>query len=280
MRQARPDVRRQGAGTRRRHGRRCAVNKRGQLERAISAARVGAAPYALFTQLLRRAGNDTGEIDDDKWAPKLDTLIAQAKLSRASGYRALAELDRHGWFKRYETENRAKVAGILLRGRDCDCAGAAVCRHCGGPLAQMRPHARYCSGRCRMAAHRQSQKPSQPVSETVTDEPAASLSNRDMSHMKASHVTHESVTASLSNRDNSQVTGPQTDVAHKESRSEGEGERAVPENEPVCGLCGAPVSPLRFAQTRSRGVTCGRCEGLAGGPPAAQFAASEREASR
>ena len=76
------------------------MNRRGQLERAISAARIGAAPYALFTQLLRRAGNDTGELGDDKWKPKLDTLIRQAKLSPASGWRALGELERHGWLCR------------------------------------------------------------------------------------------------------------------------------------------------------------------------------------
>ncbi len=257
------------------------VNRRGELERAISNARISPAAYGLFAQLLRRAGNDTGEIEDGKWTPLLDTLIRQAKLSRASGYRALAELEHHGWLCRYDTENRAKMAGRLMLGRDCDCGGevAAVCQRCGEPLAHMRPHARYCSGRCRMAAHRQSQKPSQPVSETVTYEPGASLSNRHMSHIEASHVTEGSVTTSLSNRDDPQVTGPQTDVAHKESTRGEQREGTLPGNDHACQVCGAPVSALRRAQMmhRDRDVMCGRCETL---PPAGRITASERRRGR
>ena len=252
------------------------MNRRGQLERAISAARISPAAYALFTQLLRRVGNDTGEIDDDKWTPKLATVIAQAKLSRASGYRALAELERHAWLKRYETDNRAKIAGHLMPGRDCDCGGVAVCKHCGGPLGNRRSVARWCSDRCRKAARRQSQKPGQPVSVTRTNEPAASLSYPDMSGMQAGHVRDASRTASLSYPDNPQVTGSQNDVPHIESRDEGgerepgcetETERSAMDGngrEPVCGECGAPVSALRFAQTRGKpgGVVCVRCEPL------------------
>jgi hypothetical protein len=120
------------------------VNRRGELEKAISSARLRASDYGLFTQLLRRSGNDTGEVDDDKWTPRLVKLCAQAKLSRSAGYVALAHLIQHGWFKRYETDDRAKVAGQLYAGRDCDCAAdaAIACKVCGARLASTRNDAR------------------------------------------------------------------------------------------------------------------------------------------
>jgi hypothetical protein len=237
------------------------MNRRGQLERAISAARIGPAAYGLFAQLLRRAGNDTGEIDDGKWTPLLATVIRQAKLSRASGFRALAELERHGWFKRYDTENRAKVAGYLMSGRDCDCAGGvAVCKRCGGPLAHMRSDARYCSDRCGKAARRQSHKPGQQVSPARTDQPGASLTSADMSGIERGHVRDIARTASPNSPDTSQVTGSEIDVAHIENRDREPGKRTISGNDLVCeiGPCARCGARCRRYGERGRPL-CGAC---------------------
>jgi hypothetical protein len=181
------------------------VNRRGELERAISHARIGAAPYALYTQLLRRCGNATGEIPGDKYAPKLPTLAAQAKMSERTAYRALWELRRHGWFARYPG-NQHKVAGQLTVGRDCNCAAVQACQRegCDTPLGGKRGDARYCSDRCRKAANRQ----------------AAIANSRDMSRIDGGHVRHAAVTAAASNRDIPQTNGAVSPNGDKESSVE------------------------------------------------------------
>ena len=181
------------------------MNRRGELERAISRARIGAAPYALYTQLLRRCGNATGEIPDDKWAPKLATLATQAKMSERTAYRALWELLRHGWFARHPG-NQHKVAGRLTVGRDCDCAAVPVCQRegCVAPLRGKRGDAHYCSDRCRKAANRQ----------------AATANSRDMSRLYVGHVRHIAVTPADSSRDIPQANGTSDSNSDIESSNE------------------------------------------------------------
>jgi hypothetical protein len=191
------------------------VNRRGELERAISRARIGAAPYALFTQLLRRSGNDTGEIPDNRYSPRLETLADQAKMARSTAFDALAELAMHGWFRRHATTDRQKVAGTLMAGRDCDCAGhaASACQRCGRPLTGKRRDARYCSHRCQMAARRRN-----PVQRAVTPSPA-----------KPSQQSGKAVTGSPASRHNSQVTAVQAGNTHVESAPRGREKRVKPE---------------------------------------------------
>ncbi|MGO9297041.1 MAG: hypothetical protein ACLP52_24710 [Streptosporangiaceae bacterium] len=223
------------------------MNRRGELERTISAARIGAAPYGLFMQLLRRSGNGTGEIDDGKYTPRLAKLADQAKMSRATGYRALAELIRHGWLVRYETADREKVAGLLGKGRGCDCAGdaVAVCQGpgCSEPLTNKRCDARYHADRCRKASQRR-----RAVSVTRTIEPAASLKSADVSAIERGHVRDISRTASLTSPDNLQVTCIEIGGAHIEIRDEKIVERnpanddLVP-NVPTCPFCDQTPDP-------------------------------------
>jgi hypothetical protein len=216
------------------------VNRRGELERAVSRARIGPAHYALFTQLLRRSGNDTGEIPDDRYAPRLETLADQAKIARSAAYPALAELIRHGWFTRYATTTRAKVAGKLTVGSDCDCGGAVpVCQRegCGKPLASRRRDARYCSDRCGKAARRLRS----PVSIARTTQPAASPKSPDMSAVKPGHSRDIARPTSPKSPDNSQVSGVGIVGAHKESSKEGAGRT---NGLALCALCQTPMDPV------------------------------------
>jgi hypothetical protein len=178
--------------------------------------------FALAMVLIGRSGNDTGEIPDDRYTPRLPTLERQAKISRATAYRQLAHLQQHDWFIRWDTDDRAKVAGRMLPGVDCDCGGPMKeCQRdgCGKPVAS-RPNARFCSDACRARAYRQRRKkPSQksvtPVSKSVTRH-----------GFMRNGVTDFAVTPSLKIRDEPQVTGPETDVPDIESRTESRGKRA------------------------------------------------------
>lgn len=213
------------------------MNRRGELERAVSRARVAPAHYALFTQLLRRSGNNTGEIPDDKYAPRLETLADQAKIARSAAYPALAELIRHGWFTRYATTDRAKVAGKLTVGRDCACAGAVpVCQRegCGKPLASRRRDARYCSNRCGKAARRLAS----PVQRARTTEPAASPKSAAMAAVKPGHGRDIARPTSPKSPDNSQVGGVETAAAHIESSKEGAGRT---NGLALCSVCWAAM---------------------------------------
>lgn len=262
------------------------MNRRGELERAISVARLRASDYGLFTQLLRRSGNDTGEVDDDKWTPKLTTLAAQAKLSRSAGYVALAHLIQHGWVKRYETDDRGKVAALLMMGQDCDCGDRpeVACKVCGRPLASSHRHALYCSPGCRTAAWRLRKQASPvqesvtaPIQETVTAEPEPSPGKRHA-------VTDKSVTPVQPSRHRSQVS-PAVDIEIRDreqgkeirpaqddgistavrelaaaSMVTGADLRMVPGSRrpvPVCGWCGGP--PGRCGCFGSAGGPCARC---------------------
>jgi hypothetical protein len=221
------------------------VNRRGELEKAIAAARIGPAAYALFTQLLRRSGNDTGEVDDPRFTPTLARLAEQAKMSRSTGFLALAELERHGWLKRYETADRSRVAGVLLAGHDCDCARdvTALCQGpgCCRPLTGMRRDARYHSDACRQRAHR-------AVRGAVTTLLAASPGSRDVSRIEPCRVTGRAVTASPESRDKPQVTTKAASCARKEITEERKGE-GTPANDlwrhldlgdvVQCPFCGA-----------------------------------------
>lgn len=216
------------------------MNRRGELERAVSRARIRPAHYALFAQLLRRSGNATGEIPDNRFAPKLETLADQAKIARSAAYPALAELIRHGWFTRYATTNRAKVAGKLTVGSECDCGGAVpVCQRegCGKPLASRRRDARYCSDRCGKAARRLSS----PVQRARTTQPAASPKSPDMSEVKPGHVRGKARTLGLNSPDNSQVSGLEIVGAHIESSKEG-ARRA--NGLARCSVCRTPMDPV------------------------------------
>lgn len=68
------------------------------------------------------------------------------------------------------------------------------------------------------------------------------------------------------------------DAVSLEGRGEGEVREGHAQTEPVCQVCGAPVSPLRRAQTLARGVgvVCGRCEAL----PPSEGRAGQRERRR
>ncbi len=216
------------------------MNRRGDLERAVSRARIRPAHYALFTQLLRRSGNDTGEIPDDRYTPRLETLADQAKIARSAAYPALAELIRHGWFTRYATADRARVAGKLTVGCDCDCAGTVpVCQRegCGKPLASRRRDARYCSARCRKAAQRLASS----VHRAVTTGPAHSPQSRDMSQIEPGHVTDRAVTPSPQSRDNPQVNSVEPSRARKESGKEG---GARTNALALCTVCQTPMDPV------------------------------------
>ena len=228
------------------------ANRRGELERAISRARIRPAHYALFTQLLRRSGNNTGEIPDDRYAPRLETLADQAKIARSAAYPALAELIRHGWFIRYTTTDRAKVAGKLTVGYDCDCAGAVpVCQRegCGKPLASRRRDARYCSNRCGKAARRLAS----PVQRARTTEPAASPKSPDMSAVKPGHVRDIARPTNPKSPDNSQVSSVKTAAAHKESGKEGAG-RA--NGLALCSVCRTPMAPVLPANAYATHPMC------------------------
>jgi hypothetical protein len=208
------------------------------------------AHYALFTQLLRRSGNDTGEIPDDRYAPRLETLADQAKIARSAAYPALAALIRDGWFTRYATTDRTKVAGKLTVGRDCGGA-VPVCQRegCGKPLASRRSDARYCSDRCSKAARR-----SRPVQGARTTGPAASPESPDMSAVKPGHVRDIARTDCPESPDNSQVTDLRTRAAHKESGKEGAERAKQVQNQPrTCAKCYAqPAGP--------GGILCPGCK--------------------
>ena len=202
------------------------MNRRGELERAIARARVTTSFAAFYAQLLRRAGNDDGEIPQT-FAPTLTRLAADAKISRATLYRCLAEAKRHGWFARDGTGDVRRVSGRLAVGEDCDCAPHFVtaCQRpgCGKPVISLRRHARYCSDRCRKAVNR--------------------LRNPDMQ----SHSERTTVSAS---RDKPQVA-PR--FPQEAARREG-GKRLVERKpERSCSRCGA--------QPAGRGgILCSGCE--------------------
>jgi hypothetical protein len=197
-------------------------------------------PYALFTQLLRRSGNNTGEIADDKWTPRLAKLASDAKMSRASGHRALADLREYGWFVRYEIDDPGKVAGLLCKGRDFP---VPVCQRdgCGKPLMGMRSDARYCSDRYRQAARRdsaRSQEPGQPGSRAVSRAVT-------VSRLISVTVTDDPGQASLRSRDNPQVTGVETGRRpHRDLRREREVESQPANDLELCAVCGTSMDPV------------------------------------
>jgi hypothetical protein len=165
------------------------VNMRGELDRAMANARMPAADHALFGQMLRRCDNTTGEVPNRpvdkatgeippprKYAPLLTTLFRQCELPESTGYRSFSHLAKHGWYERRldgsDRADRRKFIGVLKVGEDCDCRGKPserVCEQCGKSLrVTARSDAQFCSGKCRTAACRESQKPGHPVSVSVT----------------------------------------------------------------------------------------------------------------
>lgn len=121
----------------------------------MAAARMYKNDAALFGQLLRRSGNDTGEIEPGKYSSIVARVFAQAKLKRTAGYDSLAHLVRHGWFTRYANDPR-KISGLLSVGRDCDCEPDRRCvlGGCDKSLFGLRADAKYCSDAHSKAARR------------------------------------------------------------------------------------------------------------------------------
>lgn len=204
------------------------VNRRGELEKAFSAARVPNAPYKLWWQLLRRCGNDTGEIADDKHAPLLSTMARQAnQMSLRTAERALAWLIEHEWFRRYVTKDPSKVAGMLHIGRHSEATALCQGPGCAEPLANRRRDARYHSERCKKAAQR------------AAKQADAAVSIRDMSRLDAGHVPALKGTASDISRDKAQVNGHKAGRGpSREQQREGSRENR-PANDLVhCQFCG------------------------------------------
>jgi hypothetical protein len=163
--------------------------------------------------------NTTGEVCDNKWTPLLDTLARQADISHRTAYRELKHLQQHGWFVRYVTANRAKVAGLLMVGHECDCAGVIrTCRGpgCGKPLTSSRADARFCSPRCQRAGHRFRNR-GKPAPIAQTNRPGASAISPDMSDIKSRHVCDKEQTRSASSPDKAMVTAAQNDISDVEN---------------------------------------------------------------
>ncbi len=137
----------------------------------------------MATQLLRRCANDTGEIDDGKFTPRIERLAIGAKLSEKSAGQGLGWLIGHGWFVRYQTSDRKKVAGLLKVGRDSEEA-VPVCEQCGKPLLNRRSDARSCSERCKKAAQRARDRQADAEARRDTEAEAS----RDMSPLEPGHA--------------------------------------------------------------------------------------------
>jgi hypothetical protein len=171
------------------------MNRRGELEKAASEARMPLAAYALFTQMARRVGHGTGEIPADRYAPRLDTLIRQAKLTRSPGYRALAWLTGHGWFDRYPAP-RGKIAGKLKIGRydrrDRPGEPVRTCEVCGVELpSSTRTDARYCSYQHRQAAWRSSRRAVTKIPQSRNENPAEASFSVPLSRNKPTSMPVE-----------------------------------------------------------------------------------------
>lgn len=221
----------------------------------MSDARIGVAEYAVFSQLLRRSNNTTGEVPNRpvskvtgelapvrKYAPRLATVFRQACVSPATGYRALDHLMKHGWvMKRFDVVNGVvkvkdvKFFGRLNVGEPCDCRVIApTCKHCGKSLAHLRADARFCTARCKQAAYN-AQKRARKVSVAVT----SSRYIRD-------NVTDIAVTNSLSIRNKSQVSDPlngntRLENLSKENATVENGVGPDPDSDLLCPECDLPL---------------------------------------
>jgi hypothetical protein len=71
------------------------MNRRGEIDKAISQARMGPSDAAFLRALLRRADNSTTEVTA-RYAVTLGRLAADAKLSERTMQRAQAHMIRHG----------------------------------------------------------------------------------------------------------------------------------------------------------------------------------------
>jgi hypothetical protein len=94
-----------------------------------------------------------------------DRPMRPAALYCAACYgRRQAEANRVNQRKRRQRERikRRLAAGHLQKGPCFIVSVRILCAHCGEPFRPARSSGRYCSARCRVAAHRKAKKPTEP----------------------------------------------------------------------------------------------------------------------
>ena len=239
---------------------RCAVS-RGQkpktreqeLRTAVKQARLPPRDFKIFTVLLDRADFGTAEIPGRFQPKSLEAFAGLCEMSTATLCRGLDHLEVEGWIE------RARTAG----GRGCSTSYTLTL---GGRC--------WCSG-----PGRPKTPPGKPEtlsglpSETLSEYPLKPSQNMRLNPLRNSNEPAGQAPVSAEGLVmGGEMGGPE--------RERGEELMEGQDQEPVCGVCGAPVSPLRQAQTLRRGVVCVRCEGGGGPPPGANVAARERRRGR
>ena len=123
------------------------MGRHNDVRKALNDARIPDKHKLLVRLLLDNARYADAVILDDNWAPSVSTLARRLHVVERTVQRYLADLQDNGWFDRYQTERRGRVAGGLSAGRDFGFSTEGLCPVCGKPLPS--PRAKTCSDRCR-----------------------------------------------------------------------------------------------------------------------------------
>jgi hypothetical protein len=172
-----------------------AVNRHGEVTRALNDARIPDKHDKAMRLLLLKARHADAVIPDDQWAPSVARLADRLHVSDRTAQRILADLQEHGWLTRRATDRRARIVGLLGIGRDFGYRTGGLCPVDEQPLPS--PRARTCSARCRKAAQRDRNR----------DNPQAS------GRADAPEPTTRNVTRGDRNWDNAQVSGLEPEPA-------------------------------------------------------------------